>query len=1072
MRTKFIFLFSLILTLFCFTQNAYAETFVEEDILIDTVWTKDQGPYVVDFSLYVAPEATLTIEAGVVVKFSGDLYVAGRLNVNGTSEESVHFISLYDDSSWGAVTFDSSLPSTLDHLVMRDTSGDIFFYNAGAVNSASLNIDQGVAVLNSSVSFSKLKSRNIEVFAGGSLVANSADISGSINIFGGSELTLKNATVFSDFGVTAISVYDESSAILENVEILGEDSDGGVDIFSDSSVDIMNLFVAGVQNGLAIFNDSFATIQDLDVSCESIGVYVATNSSLELDGGDIACGQYGLFVFDRVDVVVSGVKISGAVATDSDDAGVFAFGNSDSPNENSIHITDSEIVDNENGFFIFRTHLVANDNTIVGNTRYGVFTFPTDPLLEFDFTGNWWGDASGPYHATLNPEGLGNAVSELTENVNFDSWCEREGCDTRYPVIIVPGLLGTELVKPTEDGEETIWLDLVRNALNVGDEFLEVLGFEEDLTPSDLNIIIGDVIRREMIDLVVAKPTLFNYSFSLIEEFKNQGYTEGTDLFLFPYDWRYGVDGLNVNKLKEKIAEVMALAGSDKVDIVAHSMGGLITKKYVLENADHYLNKVVMVGVPNTGAPKAVKNLIIGDGNLLTADSAMKNISKNAPAAYDVLPSREYYDKKGSFVEIVEKSIEGDTHKNLTYEEAVSFLIADHGLNAQAMIEAMDLHTSEFDNYDMRSAGLELYSINGCKEPTISKFREVRIPQGAELLLRDTLPPYILPHLTPGDKTVPLESATNLPINQENKFYALAGEHGEMLTAEGIRQQIVNIIAGSSLSTLDGDSEEIITQDINKCELNGRAIAIYSPLAIEVIDQDGNRAGFYEDGTSVENNIPNASFEVFGEQKFVFLPTDDGQTYTVNIYGTGTGVFTLTDSTITGNEVVSMQVFSNIAVTPSLLGSVTLADNTTLALDNDGDGDTDQVLNSTSSLNAEEAENFIPEHSAGAETLEESTSNTTSGSSARNNAPVVVPVIQIAESLPNIPELVQEIIPKVAVVENVEDNASVTQESTQDENLLTANVADTDAPIDTKVVVITIISALSIMILVKIFYKV
>lgn len=55
-------------------------------------------------------------------------------------------------------------------------------------------------------------------------------------------------------------------------------------------------------------------------------------------------------------------------------------------------------------------------NNIVGNQPYGVYN---ENAEEVNATGNWWGDASGPYHETLNPEGLGNEVSA---NITFDPW--------------------------------------------------------------------------------------------------------------------------------------------------------------------------------------------------------------------------------------------------------------------------------------------------------------------------------------------------------------------------------------------------------------------------------------------------------------------------------------------------------------------------------------------------------------------------------------------------------------------------------------------------------------------------
>ncbi len=77
----------------------------------------------------------------------------------------------------------------------------------------------------------------------------------------------------------------------------------------------------------------------------------------------------------------------------------------------------------------------------------------------------------------------------------------------------------------------------------------------------------------------------------------------------FPYDWRLGVSQ-NVDNLKNKINQIVAQTGSEKVDVVAHSTGGLIVKKYVIDNNDHKIGKAVFLGVPNLGAPQGSKSLI------------------------------------------------------------------------------------------------------------------------------------------------------------------------------------------------------------------------------------------------------------------------------------------------------------------------------------------------------------------------------------------------------------------------------------------------------------------------------
>lgn len=69
--------------------------------------------------------------------------------------------------------------------------------------------------------------------------------------------------------------------------------------------------------------------------------------------------------------------------------------------------------------------VLVNDNSIVGNIGYGVINQQTAFVV--DATNNWWGHASGPYHATKNPGGQGDEVSD---NVLFDPW---------YVPPVVPG---------------------------------------------------------------------------------------------------------------------------------------------------------------------------------------------------------------------------------------------------------------------------------------------------------------------------------------------------------------------------------------------------------------------------------------------------------------------------------------------------------------------------------------------------------------------------------------------------------------------------------------------------------
>jgi hypothetical protein len=173
-----------------------------------------------------------------------------------------------------------------------------------------------------------------------------------------------------------------------------------------------------------------------------------------------------------------------------------------------------------------------------------------------------------------------------------------------------------------------------------------------------------------------------------------------------------------------------------------------------------------------------------------------------------------------------------------------------------------------------------------------------------------------------------------------------------MLSQDGIRQEIVNLLSGSSLNI----DNKLITQDNSECELDGNFIEIHSPIDIEVIDQNGNRAGVTSDG-SIQNDITNADYEIWGNQKYLYLPKNN--TYTINIKGTATGSYTIRNNEILNNQIVKTEVFSNLPVTPELTGNINIADTTTLTIQSTPTS-TLQTINPSSILDSQESQDLLP----------------------------------------------------------------------------------------------------------------
>jgi hypothetical protein len=488
----------------------------------------------------------------------------------------------------------------------------------------------------------------------------------------------------------------------------------------------------------------------------------------------------------------------------------------------------------------------------------------------------------------------------------------------KTPVLIVPGVLGTDIKK----GEDLLWANpkMARGF----DGFMDPLAFNSDLTPLDTSLTLGAVIRR--------KPFL-DYTDGLINQLTSPetGYTEGQDLFTFPYDWRFGVSEDIVNQFKGQIDYIASTTGSSVVDVVAHSTGGLLVKKYVMEHpTDHHIGKAVFVGVPNLGAPKALKVLLVGDNfDVFNLDpDELKKISQNMPVVYDLAPSQEYYNQAGSFFHIHNPLADpANIDKDLDFTDAMQNLVDYNYISSQAVSDSKNLHTADFDNYDLTSEGVDLYNLVGCKTGTFGKF--------TEWINKSSAPTFDFPKVVSGDQTVPFVSADSLTVDENKTFFAPKIKHGDLLSADGSRQQIISLLIGTALNT----NGKILTRsEVNSrpdlCEIKGESLKIKSPVSIDIVDENENHAGLMEDG-SIENNIPGADYEVWGEHKYVFLPTDEGQQYTIKLAGTGSGTFTLDDESIVGDATTQTQVFSNLPVTPDLTGQVNLgsgSNQTTLTL--------------------------------------------------------------------------------------------------------------------------------------------
>jgi pimeloyl-ACP methyl ester carboxylesterase len=198
----------------------------------------------------------------------------------------------------------------------------------------------------------------------------------------------------------------------------------------------------------------------------------------------------------------------------------------------------------------------------------------------------------------------------------------------RLPVILIPGLIGSELVNKSNN--DKVWFDLNR----AKDDDLR-LPISPNLKANRDKLVPVDIVRE--IQLIKFTPKVEVYQ-KLIESLLTDGFTEGKidfpeaggdadTFYVFPYDWR--LDNVeNAQILLQKLDNLRAKLNRPdlKVNVIAHSMGGLITRYAAMYGkADltgramrptwkgaSYFNSISLVATPNEGATGALDSMING----------------------------------------------------------------------------------------------------------------------------------------------------------------------------------------------------------------------------------------------------------------------------------------------------------------------------------------------------------------------------------------------------------------------------------------------------------------------------
>ena len=709
------------------------------------------------------------------------------------------------------------------------------------------------------------------------------------------------------FNAVGIQVGNGSSADIRYADFSPGLGQSAVVASDDASVAASEVTVEGGSTGFNFTNGATGSISDARIEHAGSGIVGDGSGGVSIVGAQILSVGVGLAVrgtsrFDVerttiADSLQSGVELDPVISNNP----VLAIAHSRiSGTAPGFHLTGGAVTVTESD--------VLSDADAVASGSY-------------DMRNNWWGDASGPRNAAQNPSGTGASVSD---GITFAPWLGAVPVDTdvsssdtvatvsahHVPVIIVPGIMGTELSKSYGDMGE-VWPAVDKLIFSPSDGFLDDLsllrnGTEDPSRPMK----VGDIIRSIQPPIGSESDTFLR----LISVFTSAGYAEGTDLFLFPYDWRLDVS-VDAARLKAAISAVQLSTGSQQVDIIAHSLGGLVVKKYIADNGSTSLQNVAYIGTPHLGAPKAAKALVYGDdlgvnfGPVHILNPAeLQKISANMPSVYDLLPSMAY--GASANTSLFSGYDPGSNVLGLDYQYTRTAVGRATG-NVMLLDQANDLHQAIDPQTPPQTS---VYNFVGCGDGQVTGKTIGGIVQKQRLsygilagLFKDDY--QIL--YTNGDGTVPLFSAES---SAGTRYYIRNVAHSELPSAPGVPETLLSLFTGSSISDTGA-----VTRYEPSCDIPGTVVSVHGPVSLDVYDGAGGHDGLTADGDT-EETIPGVSLDTIGDASFAFIP--QGEQYSVLVaprepVSDGDTYDAYVQSTDEHDRVTSQSYFNALAVPQS-----------------------------------------------------------------------------------------------------------------------------------------------------------
>ncbi|KAF7003209.1 hypothetical protein CFC21_018568 [Triticum aestivum] len=257
------------------------------------------------------------------------------------------------------------------------------------------------------------------------------------------------------------------------------------------------------------------------------------------------------------------------------------------------------------------------------------------------------------------------------------------------PVLLVPGIGGSILEAVDEAGnKERVWVRI----LAADHECREKLWAQFDASTGKtvsvdekIHITVPEdryglyAIDTLDPDLIIGDDSVYYYHDMIVQMIK-WGYQEGKTLFGFGYDFRQSNRlSETLDKFSKKLESVYTASGEKKINLITHSMGGLLVKCFMSLHGDvfeKYVKSWVAIAAPFQGAPGYINSGLLNGMSFVEGWQSKFFISKwtmqqlliECPSIYELLASSTYHWEDTPLLQIWRESSDENGKKSAILE--------------------------------------------------------------------------------------------------------------------------------------------------------------------------------------------------------------------------------------------------------------------------------------------------------------------------------------------------------------------------------------------------------------------